>query len=324
MRRKLNGEHFLLLCNLWSENTLSGVLEFEGRKVELEIAPGEIAVIGSEYEEFRAVRTVRERISLPFPAEVEFCAPNRIPFHYNSEFTVDESLQQPLRLLIPQELASEVFYDGRKVSNGRAVKCFDDDYVEFSVDGSKGKHNFFLPSWENRPLDLGKPNSTTGNDPGMPTDFKYYMPVYLDGEFDAEVTVEKAFDHKVYVSYYILQIFDPAVCEIALSSRRKVLDAASWAVQGQPFYSGSAVYKFDVSAIRGAFILETPDAAVKVEAFIDGRACGNTAMPPYRINLGDISDGKVLELKVTNTYANEFEEYLAPSGLVGGAALIRL
>jgi len=323
MRRELDGENFLLLCNLWSEEELSGILEFEGRKIELVLAPGEMAVIGSPWEEFRTPQKFAGRSELPFPAAVNFAAPNRVPFHYNSEFTVAEEIPGGLQLLIPQEFAAGATYDGEVLAGGSTVKLMAETYVQFTVSGGVGKHSFFLPAWEKRPPDLGKPDSSTGNDPGMPADFKYYLPVCVDGEFDAALDVTGEFDHKVYLSYYILQIYDPEKCDVTLTPRRKLLTAGSWAVQGQPFYSGSAVYRFDITGYCGETVLEAPDAAVRFEAIVDGRSCGATGFPPFRIPLGDITDAQTLEIRVTNTYANEFEEYLAPSGLVKGAALLR-
>jgi len=322
MRRKLDGKFFLLVCNLWSEEELSGTLEFMGKSYELTLAPGEMAVIGGPFEEYRSPKHFASIAELPLPAPVKFSAPNRIPFHYNSQFTVEEDIASPMKLLIPEELASEVTFDGRQLANGKAIRLYDEPYVEFIIPATAGVHRFDLPSWQNRPADLGKPNATTGNDPGMPTDFKYYLPVYLEGEFDARLDVDSPFDHEVYVSYYILHIFDPKRCDVSLRPRRSELDAGSWSEQGQPFFSGSATYRFDISAFSGNAVLETPDAAVRVEAIVDGLSKGSTGFPPYRINLGDITAASRLEICVTNTFANEFEEFLAPSGLVHGARLL--
>ena len=322
MRRKLNGEYFLLVCNLWSEDELSGKLEFMGKTYDLTLASGEMAVIGGPYEEYRKPRCFARETALPFPARVKFAAPNRVPFHYNSQFTVAESLTAPLKLLVPAEFASGATCDGRALTGGRDIKLQDEPYVEYCVSGAAGSHRFELSAWKIRPANLGKPDSSTGNDPGMPSDFKYYLPVYLEGEFDVELNVAGAFDHPVYLSYYILQIYDPQRCDVALKPRRTALTAGSWAEQGQPFYSGSATYAFDLSEIGGRAVLETPQAAVRVEAFVDGVSRGATGFPPYRIDLGDVTGAKKLELRVTNTLANEFEEFLAPSGLVGGAKLL--
>ena len=104
--------------------------------------------------------------------------------------------------------------------------------------------------------------------------------------------------------------------------RRSTLAADSWAEQGQLFYSGNATCSFAIDAIAGHAVLETPAAAVRVEAFVDGVSRGATGFPPYRIDLGDVTGAKKLDIRVTNTLANEFEEVLAPSGLVGGAKLL--
>jgi len=321
MRRRLDGKNFLLVCNLWEEKDLAGVLEFEGRRVELVLSPGEIAVIGSPWEEFRAPASPAKSVPLAFPAPVRFTSPDRVPFHYNSSFTVEEALASPLSLLVPEKFASKTFFDGKKAENGRPVRLWDEPYVAFTVPGTAGEHDFRLAAWENRPADLGKPDSSTGNDPGVAADFEYYLPVYLEGDFDALLDIEKPFDHPVYRSYYILQIYDPAKCAVTLAPRRTRLDAGSWAEQGQPFYSGSAVYAFDVASFSGKAVLETPRAAVRVKAFLDGRPCGETCMPPFTVDLGDVTGARLLELEVTNTLANDFEDFPAPSGLVGGAVL---
>ncbi len=322
MRRKLNGDYYLLVCNLWSEDELTGTLEFINRRYDIVLAPGEIAVIGGPYEEYRSPKRFARTMELPFPAEIVFAAPNRIPFHYNSQFTVAESLSSHLRLLIPTEFATGAMYDGKPLGRGNMVNLLDEPYSEFFVSGEEGVHAFELPKWMVRPPDLGKPDSSTGNDPGMPSDFKYYLPVYVEGDFDASLDVENPFDHQVYLSYYILHIYDPKRCDVTLRPRRRTLEAGSWAVQGQPFYSGSVTYEFNVKAISGNAILETPSAAVRVEAFKDGVSCGSTCFPPYRIVLGDLTGAKKLKIRVTNTLANEYEEFLAPSGLVGGARLL--
>jgi len=321
MRRELDGKHFLLVCNLWNEKEVAGTLEFEGRKLDIVLGSGEMAVIGSPYEEFRTPQTFARETALPFPAAVEFDAPNRVPYHYNSEFTITENLAGNLKLLIPQEFAAEAKYDGKELNNGKAVKLLDEPYVEFIVNSNAGKHSFELDDWKIRPLDLGKPDSATGNDPRLKSDYHSYLPVYLQGDFDAALDVDGEFDHQVYISYYILQIYDPKRCDVTLTPRRKTLDSGSWSTQGQPFYSGSAVYRFDITGMTGRATVEAPQAAVRVEAIVDGKSCGATGFAPFRIALGDISSAKTLELKVTNTLANEYEEYLAPSGLVGGAVL---
>ncbi len=322
MRRKLNGEYYLLVCNLWSEEELSGTLDFMGRRYEIILASGEMAVIGGPFEEYRSPRKFAHTVELPFPAKVSFAAHNRIPFHYNSQFTVAEDIVSPLKLLVPAEFASGVSFDGKPLQDGKSINLIDEPYVEFSVSGMAGGHRFELPAWRVRPLDLGKPDSSTGNDPGMPSDFKYYLPVYLEGDFDAILDVESPFDHQVYVSYYILHIYDPKRCDITLRRRRNSLAAGSWAMQGQPFYSGSVTYEFNVEGISGNAVLETPSATVRVEAFLDGVSRGATGFPPYRIELGDLTAAKLLTIRVTNTLANEYEEFLAPSGLVNSARLL--
>ena len=172
-------------------------------------------------------------VPLSFPAPVKFAAPNRVTFHYNSGFTVAETFSGQFDLLIPAEFAPGATFDGKPLQDGKPCFLLADPYVRYSVSGAAGVHRFELPAWRIRPADLGKPDSSTGNDPGMPSDFKYYLPVYLEGDFDAKLDVEKPFDHKVYVSYYILSIYDPMRCDVTLSPRRTALAAESWATHLQ-------------------------------------------------------------------------------------------
>jgi hypothetical protein len=166
------------------------------------------------------------------------------------------------------------------------------------------------------------PNVGTGNEPEVTGDYHFYLPVLLRGEFDTALDIEGEFDHPVAGTYYILEIYAPARCDVSLTARRKKLAAGSWAEQGQIFYSGTTVYRFDVSSYSGEAVLSAPRAAAAVEVRLDGRSCGRTGFQPFLFPLGDITAAGTLEIAVTNTMANEYEEFKAPSGLIDGAALL--
>ena len=323
MRRRLDGEYFLMVGNIWSRKELSGTLTFGNRREEIQLAPGEIAVIGGPFEEFRAPEKSVRR-ALPFPAAVEFGAPNRVPFHYNSEFTIATGIGSDLKLLIPARFAAGTpLYDGKPLSGGRKIRILTDDYLEYAIPGTAGRHSFLLPAWQGRHPYLGLPSVGTGNDTSDVGDHQFYLPVYLDGDFDVSLEIDGEFDHPAASTYYILELYAPKRCDVTLSPRRKTLDAGSWAEQGQPFYSGTVSYKFDIGDWQGEAALEAPDAAAKIEVRVDGRSCGATGFAPFRIDLGDLTSAKTLEVVVTNTLANAYEEFRAPSGLIGGASLLR-
>lgn len=322
MRRRLpDGTLFLLLCNLWNEMELTGTLVFEGRTLELVLSPGEIAVIGGPDEEFRSPYPPARSLDLAFPAKVSFDAPNCIPFHYNSGWEIRETLPQ-LFLRIPAEyLESGVTYDGIPLSNGSPVKVFDDDYVEFEIPGNVGIHSFELTDWNDRPDDLKTPpDSSVEPETAVVPDYKFHLPVYLSGEFDAGLKIEDEFDHRVF-HYYNLTMYMPRVCEVILTKRSKTLNSGSWAQQGEPFYSGSVTYHFDIDLVAEHGRLELPDAAVRVEVTVDGIFKDGAGFAPYHIDLGQLSGTHHFEIKVTNTPANVLDEYLAPSGLVSGAVI---
>ena len=322
MRRKLpDGTRFLLVCNLWSDHEVSGALTFEGRTVELELASGEIAVIGGPYEEFRAPFRPAKREYLPFPAKVQFAEPNRIPLHYNSEFEAMEELSG-IFLQVPEEYVGDgVFLDGKALT-GTKCTVFEDEYISYDLGTlTRGKHSIDIATWRNRPKDLGTPQATTGNVSEKAVDHKFYMPAYLTGEFDVDVKTKDDFNYRMYADYN-LQIWYPAEWSFHLTKRRATLERGSWAVQGQPFYSGAATYTFEYSGAVKNAVLEVPDARVRVAVTVDGKPCGETGFRPYRFPLGDLKDGThVIQVKVTNTIANRLEEYAAPSGLVNGIVI---
>ena len=331
MRRVLaDGTHYLLVCNLWSDDELTGTLEFEGRKYELALASGEMAVIGGPDEEYRKPdRPERQCRELPFPAPVTYAEENMIPFHYNTTFTIAEDLEKPLRLQVHSHwTTSPVRYDGQLLTNGKPCRVFDDDYLEYEVPATAGTHFFELEIWQDRPANLGTPHSNCGNSIlNRKVEYRFYDPVILRGEFHAELEIVKPFDHQVFC-YYNMQLWVPEKCDITLSRPRAALNAGSWTRQGRPFYSGTATYRFDLEELaktkpfpEGPATLRLPKLAVKADVVLDGQPLGHISLPPFTMPLGDLTGHKILEITVTNTLANLLEEYCAPSGLVGGAIL---
>lgn len=322
MRRQLpDGSIFLLLCNLWSETELKGTLTFQGRVVDLLLAPGEFAVVGGPHEEYRSPYPPANCMDLTFPARVTFGELNSVPFHYNSSWQIDEALPKVF-LRIPEEfVAVGVKYDGVPLENGTPVKIFEDDYMEFAVSGHVGMHSFELAAWHDRPQDLKMPPDTSV-EPGTPTeeDYMFHLPVYLCGEFSVKLQIEGEFDHQVFC-YSNLTMYMPRVCKVFLSKRAEMLESGSWAEQGEPFYSGSVTYHFDLNLRAEHSRLEMRKAAVRVEVVMDGISKGCVCFEPYHLDLGRLSGNHHLEIKVTNTLANQLDEYRAASGLISGAVI---
>lgn len=297
LRRLPDGGRFLLAANLWSGETLQGTLTFEGRRIELELAPGEIAVIGGPYEEFRAPFRVEKRQGLAFPAQVTWNSPNSIPFHFPAEWT-NLGVFPEMSLKVPSELAGKVCFDRIPLLDGTPCRVFDDSYVEYRICGGTGIHRIDFPP------------------------AAYEQPLYLCGEFDVELEMVNEFYRPVF-QFYNMKIFEPEKCIIRLKKRSETLNVGSWADQGAPFYSGGAVYSFQMETEGSESVLVLPDAAHVCEVEWDGKLIGRAVWPPFRFPLGRPGKGRhKLAVRVWNTLANQLEEYRAPSGLIRGAEIV--
>ncbi len=298
IRTYADGSKCFLVSNLWSDSALCGTLAFGDRKVALELEPGEIAVVGGPYEEYRSPFRPEEKLSFEFPVPVTWDSPNRIPFHGNAEWTAVEALEQAV-LQVPREMDGKVSLNGRTLSGGKPVKVFDDVYMEYPVEAKAGDFTVEIP------------------------ETRWDMPVYLTGEFDAETKVSGEYSRKVFFLYN-LSIYEPEKCEIRLSKRSGRLEARSWAEQGHPFYSGAVTYHFSPEGDGSDAVLCLPEVESVCEVRLNGNLLGRAVWAPYRFHLGKIIGPYRLDVKVFNTFANRMEEYKAPSGLLSAPCLTLL
>ena len=295
-----NGEKILFAGNIWHDETVSGTLTFNGRSVEVELAPGEIAIINGPFEEFRAP-VVRKNIqTVKLPQTVAFDGDNHIPFHWNSKWTNAVDLPD-MRLAIPFETAAGAKFDGKELTGGEPSCIFDDFYLVFTVSGKAGEHTLFIPAWENggeKGIDW-RPCAH-----GNISDFA--MPVRLYGKFDLDLTTHNDFHHQVF-AYYNLLMYYPESMDIVLKPRTDKID-------GSPFFAGKVSHTMTISGNYENAVIELPDCIGTVELFIDGKSIGEKYFSPYRFNAGKISGEHTLTIVSDTPLTGFFEEFRTAFG----------
>ncbi len=339
MRRDLgNGEEMLIVANIETDDTLRGRLTFAGKTYDIELCSGEMAFFGGGYDKYREIPKDEIKIALSTTAPVTFEHANVIPLmrwedadgnatspvkpslrgnffalkgwieepfelekhpHTLTQylpFTAKEALSG-LKIALSHNVILKIdrlSLDGKLLRPSGITKVFDDTYFVYPFDLAAGEHKLEL----------------TLNDA-----FDIRDAIFLGGDFDAEITISDDVAC-IGTAYYIRSYFTKKA-SITLSPRRNVLKTnESWAEQGQPFYSGSVTYAFDVEipADLKNPTLVCPDARDAIKLYVDGKYIGSRIMAPYRFAL---PTGKHrIEIEVGNTFANALEAYKAPAGLL--------
>ena len=148
--------------------------------------------------------------------------------------------------------------------------------------------------------------------------------ISLEGEFD--VCVESRGMGKSAIYTYNLNIHIPEEAHVTLSARRGTLSTEkSWALQGQPFYSGGITYNLKVQAEEcGEYAVFFPGVRDVVDIYVNGRFCNRLIKPPYEEKIMLNKGENDLKLTVYSSNANKMEQYLEPSGLTGGAYIEKI
>ncbi len=339
MRRDLgDGEEMLIVANIETDDTLRGKLTFAGKAYEIELCSGEMAFFGGGYDKYRTVPKDEIKMLLTEKAPVRFEKPNVIPLMRWEDadgnatspvkpglrgnfFALKGWIPEPFELekhphtltqYLPVQATADLKnlsialseavinkidrleLDGKLLRPSGITKVMDDTYFVYPFDLAAGDHRLKLVL----------------NDA-----FDIFDAIFLGGEFDADVQISDDVSC-IGTAYYIRSYFTKSAT-ITLSPRRSHLKTnESWAEQGQPFYSGSVTYVFDVEipAELKSPTLVCPDARDAVKLYIDGKYVGSALMAPYRFAL---PTGKHrIEIEVGNTYANALEAYKAPAGLL--------
>jgi hypothetical protein len=296
-RRLPDGSEVLLLGNVWSEQTLRGQLTFKGSSYELELASGEIAILGGPQENYRRPVKALLRRTLDAALPVVWDEPNCIPFEQQLSFRRSSALG--LRLLVPAELSAAVFLSGEKLCGGRPERVFADEYVSFALPPECGETHISLN-----------------------TAASFATPCLLTGDFDLELQTFADY-HCRCMSSYMLDMYAPARAEFTLKPRRQTLDpTCGWEVQGQVFYSGKVSYDLGPQEILPGDELWLPAISGIAELEADGRCIGQRIFSPWRFPLGELQGPVHLKLHCYNTMANRLERYAKPSGLLGAPQIV--
>ena len=280
-----DGSRVLLAGNIWSDHEATGTIRWRGREQAIALAPGEIAVLGGPMEQFRLPQTAEWR-ELPGPFPVTWQHENMVPMWNLTEWRNEVGINS-LKLFITSKLQL-LSIDSCPPGVPMSAKVFDDEYLAYDAPVSPGCHTFAVAAA-----------------PSVHTH------IYLAGDFDATVTTAGDFARE-YSIIYSLRMFCPERAEVRLSPRRATLRVGSWTGQGAPFYSGAVSYSLDLPPEARRLRVESDDV---VELLHNGRVVAKRIWSPYDFELPARAPGDRLELRVTNTLANQQEAMLRPSGI---------
>ena len=287
MRRKLQGEEYLLAANIWNPESVSGILTFGGHDFEVELEPGEIAIFGGPFESFRKPKKNRIRHTFADEYDVRWHEPNIIPFDHELCFAAP--LGMKLSLLLPAGYSGWCRLNGRLLQVGDEVKIYDDRYRRVFFD-AEGKNTIELERT-----------------------VAFSTPALLQGDFDVELKTTGDYAKIVY-RQYVMDMYEPEIADFTLQPRRnKISLSRGWEKQGQLFYSGEALIHLGQVEIEPWDCLELPGFREIAELLIDGRVSDRKGLSPYRFELPEGRHD--LSLRLWNRMANRLERYALSAGV---------
>lgn len=323
-RRIIDGEEFTFFANVESVEPINGKISAYGRTENVRLFPGDICYISKSYDNIEIIPEDGEVIAeLPQETPVTFDRKNIVcldRFTCNGktvsarddtedltfEFNIVGSVTDAA-VLIPQRVfhrINTVSCDGIELPTERTT-VFDESYVKYTVPKlSEGSHAI-------------KINKHGG--------FEYFDRILLEGDFDANITTDGT-KHIKIKQIYNLMLFIPEKADVTLSPRRSALSTdKSWALQGQPFYSGGVTYNFKVSVPKfGEYRLVLPKVRDVVKINVNGTFAAKAVKAPYSIPMILNEGENELELTVYNSLANALECYLEESGILCGGKIIKI
>lgn len=337
MRRALDdGKELLVVGNIESDNTLTGVLTFDGKEYEIELASGEMAFFGGGYDRFRTPSCDDKKLMLPETAAVTFNKPNLLPLvRWENEEGKGVTLKNP------------------ETNHSWVVK---QGWTTSQLDTIQTKHTLspVFPFTTDVPLDglsLMIPNDAAGYITSMRIDgqelagtgtadaifddaYTSYAFSIGAGKHKIELTLSDfvsstcllylrgEFDAKIDISGDYIENGGKFITEFAtatLTQRSQTLKTGlSWTEQGQPMYSGVADYAFTVTVPEDMKnpTLVIPDMHDPVKVYVDGKLVKNIPYAPYRAALGVGAGKHTIVLSVCNTLGNMLDTFRMPSGLL--------
>ena len=297
MRRRLaDGDEYLLVSNIWADRELVGTVRWGRRQWRIALEPGEIAVLGGPYEEYRAPAETTTRRTLPKEAQVRFLAPNLVPFEQTLE--VEAAAPLALRLLVPEATGGVPALGGVPLEGGAPVREYDDGYLAYAVSLPAGRSTIRVSA------------------PAL-----FHTPCLLVGDFDATIDRQNDWHHRAF-RQYMLDIYAPERMVVRLAPPLAALSTdRGWEQQGRPCYSGAVEYDLGRHDLAQDEWLRLPAvAAVDATLLVDGAEAASRAFAPYLFPLP--AGTHRLALRVTGSMANRLERHAAPAGLLAPPEIV--
>ena len=320
LRKIIDGKEFTFIANIENDEPICGTIKAYGREKKLVLYPGDIRYISAEYDDIPPVKAEGERVAeFPKIAKVTFDAPNILPLEYFKDgeetvlkteesetlcfpFTAKDTLTD-LKLYIPlsaNDILTGVVLDGKALAAEKG-KVFDEPYLTYTFHAASGEHC----------LEIKKKGA-----------FKPYERIFIEGDFDTDVQTDKTEYKRVY-TIYNAYVYVPKTASVAIAKRRSTLRTdCSWALQGQPFYSGGVTYSFPLTVkeggVYGLKLGKVRDVAV---LYVNGKKIGKLSCPPYDFTAELQKGENEIAVTVYNSMANAMECYLEKSGLLETAYL---
>lgn len=317
-RKNIDGEEFVFAANIENPEPVRGVLSAYGRKKDILLYPGDVFWLSASCDNIVSHKNGAYIGDLPKETDVRFFSSNLLPLErFENErgnavlktegetdlffrFFADKA-PDGVCLHLPESCSdkiSSVLFDGIAPPFSKE-KIFDEDYLSFSLPPmAAGEHLLHI-----------RKNAS----------LEFYERIFLSGEFDANVETDKT-EYKQAFSTYNLNLFVPKQARFFLSARRRRLRTdRSWALQGQPFYSGVAEYSFSFDfPADGNYSLVLPKVRDVLRLSVNGKPIGKRIKPPYRFEFSVGKGRAEIRLEAANSLANAMECYLEESGILSG------
>lgn len=318
-RKVIDGEEFTFIANVENAEPVVGKLTAYGREKEIFLYPGDCYYISASYDNIPDPEIPGTPVAqLPEVMAAKFLQPNCLSMEWFAGGTIKTEDAAVLRfpfactdtlsgicLCIPKtEILVSVTLDGAVLS-GCEGKVYDDDYWMYQLpDLEAGEHQIAIEK--------------TGA-------FHDYDRIFLSGEFDVAVLGSTA-PYKTVLNLYNIKVSVPETVAMTLSKRRNTLSAqASWALQGQPFYSGQTEYSCAVELPEtGNYRLKLPRVRDVADMYLDGHCVGRITRPPYSFSFEAQKGLREITLRVANSLGNEMECYAEESGILSGGIIERI
>lgn len=323
VRRIIDGEEFTFIANIEQTTAIKGEISAYGKTKEITLYPGDIRYISENYDDIEEfLYSGNNSVKLSEEAEVSYDRLNVLPIEYwrakgetvvktedseslSFEFNVSGKLGN-ITLCIPydiKDIITSVTLNDNKLNYVKGIR-FQEDYMLYPL-GSLEKGKYIITLFKNAPID-------------------HWHHISIEGDFDVSVNSEGK--SKLAIATYNLSLFAPESAEVTLSERRnKMSMEKSWALQGQPFYSGGVTYKFKATAEKaGEYILYFPNVRDVCDVYVNNKFYNRLIKPPYEEKVFLNEGENEIEVTVYNLHANQMEQYLEPSGITEGCYLEKL